>query len=83
MAKTTNDEESITLLAIYFAGIIFNKMSDHFYRASDAEFEEHCARLIAAIPNALAHKVVQERLMNGDLKTAAQIRVAMLDVATR
>lgn len=83
MAKTTNDEDSITLLATYFAGIIFNKMSDHFYRASDAEFEEHCARLIAAIPNALAQKVLQERLINGELKTAAQIRVAMLDVANR
>jgi hypothetical protein len=83
MAKTTNDEESITLLATYFAGIIFNKMSDHFYRATDAAFEEHIARLIAALPNALALKVVQERLIDGDPKTAAQIRVAMLDIANR
>jgi hypothetical protein len=83
MAKTTTDDESITLLATYFAGIIFNKMSDHFYRANDAEFEEHCARLIAALPNALAHKVVTERAILADAQTAAQIRTAMLDVANR
>ena len=77
------EDESITLLATYFAGIIYYKLSDHFYRADDVNFERLCARLFAALPNALAHKVVHERIILAECQTAAQIRVAMLDVSTK
>jgi hypothetical protein len=77
------EDETIALLASYFAAIIYYKLRSQFCHADDAEFERLCGRLFTALPDALALKVILERTARTDGKTAILIRKAMGNVVTR